>query len=131
MREEHRLWVFENRVLMSVFGPKRDEITGHQRRLHNEELHNSYVSLNIRVIKLRMQWAGHIACMRDRRNAYNILVWKPEGKRPLKRLKHRWENSSRTDLRVTGCKVVDLFHLVQDRDQWQAHVNMVMNLKVA
>jgi hypothetical protein len=63
LREEHRLRVFENRVLRGIFGPKRDDVTGEWRKLHNEELHDLYSSRNIvRVIKSRiMRWAGHVA----------------------------------------------------------------------
>jgi hypothetical protein len=76
LREEHRLRVFENRVLRRIFGPKRDEVTGEWRKLHNEELHNLYSSPNIiRMIKSRrMRWAWHVARMREKRNAYRILV---------------------------------------------------------
>jgi hypothetical protein len=86
LREEHRLRVFENRVLR-IFGPKRDEETGDWRKLHNEELHNLYSSPSIiRVIKSRrMRWAGNVTRMGEKRNAYGILVGKPEGKRPLGR----------------------------------------------
>jgi hypothetical protein len=84
LREEHRLRVFENRVLRRIFGPKRDEVTGEWRRLHNEELHDLYSSPNIiRVIKLRrMSWAGHVAQMSEGRDAYRILVGRPEGSLP-------------------------------------------------
>jgi hypothetical protein len=80
--------VFENRVLRRIFGPKRDEgdeVTGDRRKLHNEELHNLYSAPNmIRMIKSgKMRWAGHVARMDVKRNAYRILVGKPEGKRPL------------------------------------------------
>jgi hypothetical protein len=79
--------VFENRVLRRIFGPKRDEVTGDWRKLHNDVLHNLYSSLNlIRMIKSRkMRWTGHVARMREKRNAYRILAGKPEGKRPLGR----------------------------------------------
>jgi hypothetical protein len=87
LREEHRLRVFENRVLRRIFGPKREEVTGEWRKLHNEELHNLYSSPNIiRMIKSRrMRWAGQVARMGEKRNAYRILVGKPEGRRPLGR----------------------------------------------
>jgi hypothetical protein len=75
LREEHRLRVFENRVLRGIFWVKRDEVTGDWRRLYNEELSDLYSSRNIiRVFKLRMRWAGHVACMGDRRSAYRVLV---------------------------------------------------------
>jgi hypothetical protein len=80
LREECRLRVFENRVLRRIFGPKRDEVTGERRRLHNKELYALYFSPNIiLVIKLRrLRWAGHVACMGERRGAYRALVGKPE-----------------------------------------------------
>jgi hypothetical protein len=83
LREEHRLRVFENRVLRRKFGPKRDEVTGHWRKLHNEELHNLCSSPNIirmMIKSRRMRWAGHVTRMGETRNAYRILVGKPEGK---------------------------------------------------
>jgi hypothetical protein len=74
--------VFENRVLRRIFGPKRDEVMGGWRKLHNEELHNLYSSpVIIRTIRSRrMKLAGHVARMGAKRNAYRILVGKPEGK---------------------------------------------------
>jgi hypothetical protein len=71
LREEHRLRVFEDRVLRGIFGPKRDEVIGGWRKLHNEELHNLYCSPSIiRIIKSRkMKWAGHVARMGEKRNA--------------------------------------------------------------
>jgi hypothetical protein len=90
LREEHRLRVFENRVLRRIFGPKRDEMRGGWRKLHNEELHNLYSSPSIiRMIMSRsMRWADHVARMGERRNAYRILVGNPEGKRPQGRPRH-------------------------------------------
>jgi hypothetical protein len=93
LREEHRLRVFENRVLRTIFGPKRDEVTGGWRKLHNEELHNLYSSPSIiRVIKSKR-------ILGKKRNAYRILVRKPEGKRPLGRPRRRWVDNIKMDLR--------------------------------
>jgi hypothetical protein len=84
--------VFENRVLRRTSGPKRDEVTGKWRKLHNEELHDLYSLLSItRIMKARrMKWVGHVSRMGEKRNAYRLLVGKPEGKRPLGRPRHRW-----------------------------------------
>jgi hypothetical protein len=95
LREERRLRVFENRVLRRIFGPKRGEVTGEWRNLHNEELNDLYSSPNsVRVIKSRrVRGAGHVACMGERRGVYRILVRKPEGKRPLGKPRRRWEDN--------------------------------------
>jgi hypothetical protein len=91
LREERRLRVFENSVLRRIFGPRRDEVTGEWRKLHNKELSNLYSLPNIvRVIKSRrMRWAGHVARMRDSRDMYRVLMGKPEGQRPLGRPRRR------------------------------------------
>jgi hypothetical protein len=101
LREEHRLRLFENRMLRRIFVPKRDEVMGEWRKMHSGEVHNLYSSLDIiRQIKSRrMRWAGHVACMGEGRNVYSILMGKPEGKRPLERPSRRWEDAIKMDLR--------------------------------
>ena len=97
--------MFENRVLRRIFGPRRDGVTGEWRKLHNEELNDLYCSPNIvRVIKSRrLRWAGHVTHMGERRGVYRVLVGKPEGKRPLGRLRRRWEHNIKMDLQGVGC----------------------------
>ena len=122
--EERRLRVFENRVLRRIFGPKRDEVTGEWRKLHNS-------SPNIfQVIKSRrMRWVGHILRMGKRRGFYRVLVGKSEGKRPLGRPRHRWEDNIKIDLQKwdvgvwTGSSWLRI-------DRWWAPVNAVMNLRI-
>jgi hypothetical protein len=100
LREEHRLKVFENRVLRRIFGPKRDDVRGEWRKLHNEELRDLYSSPSIITIinSKRMRRAGHVARMGEKRNAYKLLVGKPEGKRPLGRPRRRWVDNIRMGL---------------------------------
>jgi hypothetical protein len=91
--------VFENRVLRRIFGPKRDQVTGEWRKLHNEELNDLYCSPTIfRVIKSRMRWAENEARMGERRGVYRVLVGKREGKRPLGRPRRRWEDNIKMDM---------------------------------
>ena len=101
--------VFENMVLRRIFGPRRDEVTGKWRRLHNEELNDLYSSLNIvRMIKSRRRrWAGHVARMGEERRVYRVLVGKLKGRGPLGRPRRRWVDNIRTDLQEVGCGYMD------------------------
>jgi hypothetical protein len=101
--------VFEKKVLRGIFGPKRDEVTGGWRTLHNEEFRDLYSSLSIiRIIKSRkMRWAGNLARMGEKRNVYRSLVGKPEGKRPLGRQRCRWVDNIKMDLLEIGWGGVD------------------------
>ena len=100
MREERRLRVYDIRVLRRIFRPKRDQVTGEWRKLHNEKLNDLYYSPNIvRVIKSRrIKWAGYVASMGERRGIYRILVGRPEGKRPFGRPRRRWEDNIKSYL---------------------------------
>jgi hypothetical protein len=101
-------------------------------KLHNEELRDLYFSPSIiRIIKSRrMRWAVNVARMREKRNAYRLLVRKPEGKRPLGRPRRRWVDNIRMDLGELGWGDVDWVGLAQDRNRWRALVNSVLNLRV-
>jgi hypothetical protein len=116
MKMQHRLRVFENRVLRRIFGPK---VMGAWRKLHNEELHNLYSSpIIIRMNKSRrIRWAGYVARMGVKRDAYRILVGKPEGKRQLGRTRRRLVDNIKLDLREMGWAGMDWIGLAQDRDQ--------------
>jgi hypothetical protein len=131
LREEHRLRVFENRVLRKIFGPKREE-DGSWRKLRNDELLNLYSSPNmVRVIKSRrMRWAEHVARMGEGRGVYRVLVGRPEGKRPLGRPRRRWEDNIKLDPRKIGIDGVNWIQLAQDSVKWRAFLNTVMNFRV-
>ena len=130
LREEHRLRVFENRVLRRVFGPKRAEVTGEWRKLHIEELSDLYSLPSIvRVVKSRrMRWVEHVARMGEGRVVHRVLVGKPEGKRPLGRPGCRWEDNIKMNLQELGGGCGDWMELAQDRNRWRALVNTVRNL---
>ena len=114
LREERRL-----KVLRRIFGPRRDEVTGEWRKLHNEELTDLYSSSNIvRVIKSRrMRWAGHVACIGERRSVYRVSVGKPEGNGPLGRHRLGWEDNIKMDFQKVGCGDMDWIEMAQDRDR--------------
>jgi hypothetical protein len=103
--------VFENRVLRRIFGPKRGEVTSEWR-------------------SRRMRWAGHVARMREKRDAYRLVVGKPEGNSQLGRPRRRWVDTIRMDLREVGWGDVDWIGLAQDRNRWRALVDSVLNLRV-
>jgi hypothetical protein len=131
LREERRLRVFENRALSRIFEPKRDEVRGEWRKLHNEGLYNRYFLPNIvRVIQSRMRWVLHVARNRKRRCVYRVLVGKTEGKRTHGRHRRRWVDTIKMDLQEVGCGGMDWIELAQDRDRWQVLVNAAMNLWV-
>ena len=131
LSEEGRLRVFEKSVLRRIYRPKRDEVSGEWRKLHNEELNDLYCSPNIvQVTKSRMRWAGHVARMGERRSVYRVSVGKSEGKAPLGKPRRRWEYNIKMDLQEVGCGGMDWIELAQDRDSWRARVNAVMNLWV-
>jgi len=110
--------------LRRILGPKRNEVTGEWRKLHNDELNDLYSSPKIvRVIKSRrVRWVGQVALMGQRRGVHRVLVRKPEGKRPLRRPRRRLEDNIKMALRDVG--------LDQDRDGWRVLVNAVMNVWV-
>ena len=132
LREEHRLRVFENRVLWRIFGPKTDGVTVEWRKLHNEELNDLYCSPNIvRVIKSRrIRWAGHVARMGDRRGARRVLIGTPRERDHLEDPGIDWRIILRWIFSMWDVGSWAGLDLAQDRDRWRALVNAVMNLRV-
>ena len=125
-----KLRAFENGVLRRVFGPKMDEVKWEWRKLHNEELNDLYSSPSIVLMtkSRRMRLVGHVARMGERRGVHRIMVGKPEWKRPLGRLRRRWENNIKIYLQEVGCGGMDWIELAQGRDRRQALVNAAMNI---
>jgi hypothetical protein len=118
-------------VLRRIFGPKWEE-DGSWRKLHNDEFHRLYSSPNnVMVIKSRrIRWAGHVARMVEGRGVSTVLVGKPEGKRLLGRRRRKLDDNITTDIREKGIDGANWIRLAQDRVQWRAFVNTVMNLRV-
>jgi hypothetical protein len=114
--------------VLEYFGPKRDEVTGEWRKLHNEELNDLYSLPNImRAVKSRrMRWAGHVARMGEGRGVHRVLVGKPERKRPLGRPRRRWDDNIKMDFQEVGGGM----ELAQDRDRWRALVGTVRDFRV-
>jgi hypothetical protein len=100
------------------FGPKRDEVTGEWKKLHNEELSDLYsLPKIVRVVKSRMRWTGHVVRMGEGRGVYRVMMERPEGKRPLGRPRRRWENNIKMDLQEVGRGCGDWMEMAQDRDR--------------
>ena len=119
-------------MLRKVFGPKRDEVTGEWRKLHNEELNDQYSLPNIvgMVKSRRMRWAGHVARMGEDRGVHRVLVGKPEGKTPLGRPRHRLEDNIKMNLQEVGGDREDWMELAQDMDRWRVLVGTVRDFRV-
>jgi hypothetical protein len=132
LRKERRLKVFENRVSTGLFVPKRAEVTRDWRKLHNKELNDLYSSPSIvcMIKSERLRRTGRVARIAARRDVYRILMEKPEGRRSLERLRHRWEDNIKMDLQEMICGSIDWIDLAEVRDRWRALVKLVMNLRV-
>ena len=112
--------------------PKRDDVTGERRKLHDEELNDLYFIPNIiRVVNSRrMRWVGRVARMGERRGAYRVLVGKREGEGPFGRSRLSWEDNIKMNLQeVLWGEGMDWIDLAQDRDRWRGLVNAVMNFE--
>jgi hypothetical protein len=132
LKEEHRLRVFENRVLRRIFGPKKYEVTGGWRKLPNEKLHNLYSAKYNENDQVMEDEMGRLCSMNwAKKHAYRILMGKSKGKRPLGRPRCGWVDNIIMDLREIGWGGMDWIDLAQDRDQWRALVNTAMNLWVS
>jgi hypothetical protein len=129
LREEHRLRVFENRVLRRIFGPKRDEVTREWRKLHNEELHNLYSSPNIiRQVKSRsMIWAGHVACIGEERKVCKVSGGKARRKEITQKTEVQMGGWDQNGFEGDWIGGVEWIRVTQNRDWWLPLVKAVMN----
>jgi hypothetical protein len=107
-------------------------VIGKWRKMHNEKLHDLYSSPSIfRIMKSRrMRWAGHVARMGEKMNAYRLLVGKQEGRRPLGKQRRRWVDTIRMDVVEVGWGDLDWIRMAQDRDRWRDLVNSALNLRL-
>ena len=122
--------MLENRVMRKILGPERDGVTGEWRGLHVEELYDLYCSPNFRVIKSRrMSWAEHVALKVGRRVTAGVLVGKPEGKRPVRRPRCRWEENIKIYFQELGRGGIGI-DLAKNRDRSWAPVNLIMNWRI-
>jgi hypothetical protein len=124
LREKCRLRLFENRVLRRIFGPKMDYVTGEWRKLYNQELNNMYSAPNIirEIASRKMRWGRACSTYVERRGAYRLLVWKPEGKRPLGRTKRRWEDNIKMNRQEGGCGYMDCIVSAQFSIKWKTDI---------
>jgi hypothetical protein len=113
-------------VKRRIFGLKKNEMVGGWENC----IMKSFTKYNYTDQVMEVEMAGHVAQMGEKRDAYGVLVEKSEGKRPLGRPRLRWERNIKMDLREIGWGVMDWIHMGQDRYQWMALVNKVMNLRV-
>jgi hypothetical protein len=116
-------------VLRKIFGPKRNEVIGEWRKLHNKELH-VLITHYCAGDKIDKEMSGACSSDGEGRGVYRVLVGKPEGKTPLGRPRRRWEDNIKMDLQEVGYGGTDWTKLAQDRDMWRALVNAVINLRV-
>jgi hypothetical protein len=131
LREESRLRICKNKLLRRIFGPKRDEVTGEWKKLHNKELYALYSSPNIiRLIKSRrLRWAGHVTCMGERRGVYRVQWGNLREGDHLEDPGIEWRTILKWSFEGLDGGM-DWINLAQDRDRWQALVNEVINLQV-